>query len=131
MKPKQYDLSTVMARARVRPEWPRGEKLLDLAHIANRMWFIVTDNCDSTKTLSGPTISQPITLSDDTAAVRFLNEVCSAILAEDNTDAVFTLEEPMTAPFVLPRQFIQSRVTAFRKKYRDYEPTYQTLTQQQ
>ncbi|MDQ2823602.1 MAG: hypothetical protein M3Y65_25035 [Pseudomonadota bacterium] len=131
MKINTYSLYNALAQVRTRPEWPTGDKLSQLAVIAARFWFLSQDNPDGTVTLSGPTLSAPLTLDRETATIRLLNEVCSAILADDASNAIFALAEPLLAPFTVNRKFLQRRAFAFRKAHRDYEACFATLTQPQ
>lgn len=131
MKPALYDLFDVMAKARHRPEMPRGDKLAELTALARRFWFLVTQHSDGTITITGPTITEPTTMASETATIRLLNETCSALLAEDKSNLIYVLEHPMQAPFSDNRAFVQTRVTAFRRAHRGYEVTFNTLTQQQ
>lgn len=131
MKTNIYSLFRVKAQARKRPKWPTGDTLRELTGIAARFWFLTRDNPDGTVTLSGPTITAPLTLDCETASIRLLNEVCSAILAEDPSDTIYALAEPLLAPYVINRKFLQRRVSAFRKTHRGYEASFATLTQPQ
>lgn len=131
MKTNIYSLFRVKTQARKRPKWPTGDTLRELTGIAARFWFLTRDNPDGTVTLSGPTIAAPLTLDCETASIRLLNEVCSAILAEDPSDTIYALAEPLLAPYVINRKFLQRRVSAFRKAHREYEARYTALTQPQ
>lgn len=131
MKTNLYSLCNVMAQASVRPEWPTGDKLRQLTAIAARFWFLAHDNQDGTLTLSGPTLTEALTLDHETATIRLLNEVCSAILAEDASDTIYALDEPLLAPFVVNRKFMQRRIDLFRKAHHSYAATHHALTQPQ
>jgi hypothetical protein len=127
---KDFFAAVARARASPPPVWPTGAKLAQLVELAARFWFTWTENADGTRTIAGPTIATPITLDERTATIRLLNEVCSAMLAEDCTNLIYKLEQPLYAPFVAPRRFIQRRITVFRAAHRDYEAVFKALTQQ-
>ena len=133
MNPTLKDFFAAVARARASPPpvWPTGAKLAQLVELAARFWFTWTENADGTRTLTGPTLAKPLTLDARTATIRLLNEVCSAMLAEDCTNLIYKLEQPLDAPFVAPKRFIQRRITVFRAAHREYEAVYKALTQLQ